>query len=38
MTPQNKKELDFVIRTVFKLAVGIIIIFAILFTIANFLK
>jgi len=38
MTPQEKKELDFVIETLFKVAIGIVIISVVLFTIINYLN
>ena len=38
MTPQEKKELEYVTKTAFKVAIGISIMFAISFTIAYFLK
>lgn len=38
MTPQEKKELEFIKKTLFKVAIGISIIFAILFGIAFILK
>jgi|688.fasta_scaffold985312_2 hypothetical protein len=38
MTPQEKKELDFVIETLFKVAIGIVILFAAAIIIAEILK
>lgn len=38
MTQQEKKELYFVMKTAFKLIIGIIIIFAAAVTIANYLN
>jgi hypothetical protein len=38
MTPQEKKELDFVIETLFKVAIGIVILSVVLFTTLHFLN
>jgi hypothetical protein len=38
MTDQEKKELDFVIQTLFKVAIGIVVISVLLFTTAYFLN
>lgn len=38
MTPQEKKELDFVIKVLFKVAIGIVVLSIVLFTTAYFLK
>ena len=38
MTPQEKKELEFVTKTAFKVVIGIVILFVVLFTTAYFLK
>jgi hypothetical protein len=38
MTPQEKKELEFVLNTAFKAAIGIVILFATAIIIAEILK
>ena len=38
MTPQEKKELDFIIETLFKVAIGIVILSVVLFTTLHFLN
>ena len=38
MTPEEKKELEFVTKTLFKVAIGIVIIFAVAVIIAEILK
>ncbi len=38
MTPQEKKELDFIVKTLFKVAIGIVILSVVLFTTVHFLN
>ncbi len=38
MTPQEKKELDFIVKTAFKVAIGIVILSVVLFIIADYLN
>ena len=38
MTDQEKKELDFVIQTLFKVAIGIVVLSVVLFTTLHFLN
>lgn len=38
MTPQEKKELDFIVKTLFKVAIGIVALSIVLFTAAYFLN
>lgn len=38
MTPQEKKELDFIVKQIFKVAIGIVILSVVLFTTAYFLN
>jgi hypothetical protein len=38
MTDQEKKELDFIVKTLFKVAMGIVVLSIVLFTTAYFLN
>jgi hypothetical protein len=38
MTPEEKKEIEFVTKTAIKIGVGILIVFGILITLVSFLK